>query len=264
MIKVGPAGSDGLGNLKGVQKVAEMGLDCMEVEFTYGVRMDLKTAQAVGALAKKNGILLSVHAPYYINLASDEKEKYAASRKRILDSCERAHALGARNVVFHAGFYQKRTAGQTYIKIKKAIGQMQKSIARKGWQVKLCPEITGKPSQFGSLTELLQLKKEIGCGITVDFSHLFARQQGEIDYAEILTKLPKRFHAHFSGIEYGNKGERKHIRTTKKFFEPLAGALIKRGVDITIINESPKPYEDAIMMKKVINKLELDISHHQH
>lgn len=136
---------------------------------------------------------------------------------------------------------------------------MQKSIARKGWQVTLCPETTGKPSQFGSLEELLRLRQQTGCGITVDFSHLYARQQGEIDYAKILTKLPKTFHAHFSGIEYGAKGERKHIRTTKTFFEPLARALIKRQANITIINESPKPYEDAIMMKKLIKKLEFEI-----
>ena len=262
MIKVGPAGSDGLGNLKGVQKTAEVGLDCMEVEFTYGVRMNLKSAKALGALAKEQGIILSVQATYYINLASDEKEKFDASIKRILDSCEKAHAMGARNVVFHAGFYQKRTAGQTYNLIKKAIGGMQKSITRNGWQIKLCPEITGKPSQFGSLTELLKLKKETGCGITVDFSHLYARQQGEIDYAKIIATLPEKFHAHFSGIEYGDKGERKHIRTTETFFEPLARALIKRRVDVTIICESPKPYEDAIMMKKLIKKLELDIFHH--
>ena len=258
MIRVGPAGSGGLGNLKGVQKAADMGLDCMEVEFTYGVRLDLKTAKAVGVLAKEKGIILSVHAPYYINLASDEKDKFDASRKRILDSCERAHAMGARNVVFHAGFYQKRTAGQTYDLIKKAIGGMQERIALKGWQVKLCPEITGKPSQFGSLEELMRLKQQTGCGITVDFSHLYARQQGEIDYAKTLKKLPQKFHAHFSGIEYGDKGERKHKRTTQKFFEPLARALIKCRVDITLINESPKPYEDAIMMKKLIMKLESD------
>jgi len=55
-----------------------MDLDCMEVEFTYGVRMGLKTAKEVGALAGEKGILLSVHAPYYINLATEEKEKLAA------------------------------------------------------------------------------------------------------------------------------------------------------------------------------------------
>lgn len=256
MIKVGPAGSDGLGNLKGVEKVAAMGLDCMEVAFTYGVRMDLKTAEAVGALAKKKGIILSAHAPYYVNLASEEKDKLIASRQRILDSCEKADAMGAQNVIFHAGFYQNRTVTQTYHLIKKEIVGLQEYVCKMGWKVRLCPEITGKPSQFGSLEELLRLKKETGCGITVDFSHLYARQQGDIDYARILSKLPKKFHAHFSGIEYGAKGERKHIRTTKKFFEPLARELIKRRVTVTIVNESPKPYEDARMMKKLILKLQ--------
>jgi len=252
MIKVGPAGSSGLGNLKGVNRVAEMGLDCMEVEFTYGVRMDPKSAKEVGALAREKGVLLSVHAPYYINLASEEKEKLAASKKRLLDSCQRAHAMGARNVTFHAGFYQTRTTGQTYERIKKAMVGLQKQIARRKWQVTLCPEVTGKPSQFGSLEELLRLKKETGCGITVDFSHLYARLQGDIDYAAILKKLPKKFHAHFSGIEYGPKGERKHIRTTQEFFEPLARELVKCNPDITIISESPKPYKDAVMMQRVI------------
>ena len=121
MIKVGPAGSGGFGNLKGVGKVAEMDLDCMEVEFTYGVRMDLETAKDVGALAKEKGIILSVHAPYYINLASDEAEKVTASKERILVSCERANAMGAQNVTFHAGFYQGRTPEKTYQLIKKAL-----------------------------------------------------------------------------------------------------------------------------------------------
>lgn len=255
MIRVGPAGSGGLGNLKGIQKAARMKLDCMEVEFTYGVRMSMDEAREVGALAKEKGLALSVHAPYYINLASDEKEKIVASKKRILDTCERAHVLGARNVVFHAGFYQKKTGAQTYRLIKKAILEIQRTITRNRWKVKLCPEITGKPSQFGSLEELLQLMQETGCGICVDFAHLYARQQGEIDYTQILKKLPKSFHAHFSGIAYGDKGERKHLNTTQKFFEPLAEALIKCNADVTLINESPRPHKDAAMMKRVLRGL---------
>ncbi len=264
MIKVGPAGSGGLGNLKGVSKVAEMDLDCMEVEFTYGVRMDLKTAKDVGALAKEKGIILSVHAPYYINLASNEQEKFVASKQRILDACERAHAMGARNVTFHAGFYQKRTPEKTFQLIKKALMDLKKNISKKRWQVTLCPEVTGKSSQFGSLEELLRLKKETDCGLTVDFSHLYARHRGDIDFDRILDRLPEKFHAHFSGIEYGEKGERKHVRTTEKFFAPLAKALIRRDLDITIINESPRPYEDAAMMKKVLQKLEMKSSNFSH
>ena len=255
MIKIGPAGSGGLGNLKGIQKVARMKLDCMEVEFTYGVRMSMDEAREVGALAKEKGIVLSVHAPYYINLASDEKEKVVASKKRILDSCDRAHVLGARHVVFHAGFYQKKTAAQTYRLIKKAILEIQRNITRNRWKVKLCPEITGKPSQFGSLEELLKLMQDTGCGICVDFAHLYARQQGEIDYTQVIKKLPKSFHAHFSGIAFGEKGERKHLNTTQKFFEPLAEALIKSKANVTLINESPQPYKDAAMMKRVLRGL---------
>ena len=255
MIRVGPAGSGGLGNIEGVKKVARMGLDCMEVEFTYGVRMSVDDAHKVGALAEDKGIILSVHAPYYINLASDDKAKIIASKKRILDSCERAHALGARCVVFHAGFYQKKTADQTYDLINKGILEIQKTIKEKKWQVRLCPEITGKPSQFGSIEEIKRLMRDTGCAITVDFSHLFARQQGKIDYAKVLNKLPKKFHAHFSGIEYGEKGERKHVVTQKKFFEPLARELVKRKLDITLINESPQPFKDAVMMKSVLRKL---------
>ena len=87
-------------------------------------------------------------------------------------------------------------------------------------------------------------------------SHLYARNRGDIDYGRILNKLPKKFHAHFSGIEYGDKGERKHIRTTESFFKPLATELVGRDLDISIINESPRPYEDAVMMKKVLQTLQ--------
>ena len=256
MIKIGPAGSGGLGNLKGIRRVARMKLDCMEVEFTYGVRMSLENAREVGALARAKGITLSVHAPYYINLASDEPAKVAASKQRILDSCQRAHALGAQNVMFHAGFYQKKAAEQTYALIKKAIVEILETLSQNKCKVQLCPETTGKPSQFGSLEELLKLKKETGCGICVDFAHLYAREQGEIDYAKILRKLPKKFHAHFCGIEYGPKGERKHLKTTVKFFKPLAEALLQANRDVTLICESPQPYKDAAMMKRVLLKLD--------
>ena len=206
--------------------------------------------------AREKGITLSVHAPYYINLASEEADKFAASKKRILDSCERAHGMGARNVVFHAGFYQKRSAEASYQSIKKALVDLQACISRSRWRIRLCPEVTGKPSQFGSLEELLRLRKETGCGITVDFSHIYARNRGSIDLNRILDQLPQKLHGHFSGIEFGEKGERKHIQTTEKSFRPLAAALVQRAIDITLINESPESYADAVMMKKVVQRLQ--------
>ena len=251
-ILIGPAGSGGRGHVKGLKEAANRGLDCMEIEFTYGVRMKPEMAETVGTLADELGIILSVHAPYYINLASYENDKIEASRRRILDSCHRAHIMGARKVVFHAGFYQKRTARETYRMIRREILSLQKQIQRADWQVILCPEITGKPSQFGSTAELLELMKDTGCGLTVDFAHLYARTLGTIDYGGTMSELPASFHAHFSGIEYTSKGEKKHIRTKPGHFKPLLAALTAHRKAVTLICESPKPFEDAAMMKQMV------------
>ena len=253
-IRIGPAGSDGRGYLKAITAIARMGLDCLEVAFTYGVRMKPEMAEAVGDLAAAHGIALSVHAPYYINLAAYEEEKIAASRQRILDSSHRAHLMGARQVVFHAGFYQKRPARETYRLIRDQVLTLQEEIQRAAWNVALCPEITGKPSQFGSTEELLALMADTGCGLTVDFAHLLARQQGQIAYDTLMPDLPDNLHAHFSGIEYTAKGEKKHLRLQPEDFRPLLDALRKHRKQATIICESPAPFEDAVMMKTMVEK----------
>ncbi|MBW2996416.1 TIM barrel protein [Candidatus Woesearchaeota archaeon] len=256
-ILFGHAGSGGLGNEEGVKHSKELGLDAMEVAFTYGVRMSNAEAKKVGQLAKELGIKLSVHGPYYINLASKEKAKLTASKKRILQSCERAHHLGASPVVFHAGFYQGRNPEDVYKIIKEQIQDLQKTIKKNKWKVKLAPETTGKPSQFAGLEDLLRLKKSTGCSICIDFAHLYARTQGKIDYNEIMKKIKhlSHIHCHFSGITFGSKGERSHKLLDKRFFNPLAKAIKKhKPKSITIINESPDVYGDAVKMKKWFGK----------
>lgn len=254
-IRIGPAGSNGRGHLAGLREAARLGLDGMEIEFTYGVRMPAAAAEDVGRFADSLGLFLSVHAPYYINLASDDPAKVEASRKRILDSCHRAHLMGARDVVFHAGFYQGKPADRTYDLIRNQLESLQCEIRRNGWAVMLCPETTGKSSQFGALAELQRLMKDTGCGITVDFAHLYARQQGDIDYDALQEQLPRSFHAHFSGIEFTAKGEKRHIRTRPTHFRPLAQALMHRAKQVTLICESPAPFKDAVMMKRMIRRL---------
>ena len=252
-ILLGPAGSSGLGNEEGVKKCRELGLEAMEVEFTYGVRMKNDEAKKVGELAKKLGISLSIHAPYYINLSSEEKAKISASKKRILDSCERGHYLGARYIVFHAAYYCKKSPEETYNAAKEAILDMQKKIAKNKWNVILCPETTGKAKQFGDLDELIKLSKETGCGICIDFSHLKARYNGKIDFDEVCRKIKplKNKTAHFSGIEYTEAGERRHIITKESEIRELFSYLKKHDISIRIINESPDPFGDCIKSKKI-------------
>ena len=252
-IYFGQAGSSGLGNLEGIKHSRELNLDAMELSFTHGIKMLNPLAKQCGKLAKEKKIKLSVHAPYYINLTSQEKEKITASKKRILMSCERAHHLGAKYVVFHGAYYQKQSLEECYNKVAEEIKDLNTTIKKNKWNVKLAPETTGKASQFGTVDELMKLKKETGCHLCIDFAHLFARNLGKIDYNEVFKKLKSlnHIHAHFSGINYGPKGERNHTPLNKTFFNPLAKAIKKhKPKSMTIINESPNTYPDAVKMKK--------------
>ena len=106
-ILIGPAGTGGSSE-KGFKRTKELGLDAVEIEFTYGVWMKKEEAVKICSLNKKLGLQFSIHAPYYINLASFERPKVHASKSRILKCCEIGHYLGAKYIVFHAGFYQKK------------------------------------------------------------------------------------------------------------------------------------------------------------
>lgn len=254
MIRLGTAGSPATSTLKGIKIIADSGLQTMEVEFVRGVKMSNSTAKEVGKAAKDYNIKLSVHAPYYINLNSEEKAKITASIKRILQSCERAHYLKAQYVVFHPAYYGKREKEETFNNVKKAMLEMQAAIKKKRWKVKLAPETTGKVNVFGSIEETLRLVKETKCSFCVDFAHIKARQ-GSINYSKVLKQFPKQMHCHFSGIEYTKKGERRHILTSKKETIELAKAILKRKANATIINESPDPLKDSLMAKKVFESL---------
>lgn len=249
IIRFGPAGIGGVNQaIDNLKEYAKHGFKAAEIEFTYGVYIKNKEdAKRIGDAAKKLGIMLSIHAPYYINLASIDKKKIEASKKRILDSCKIGNILGVKYIVFHPGFYGKLGKKECYALIKKQIQEMQKVIKSKGWKVKLAPETTGKKTQFGSLDEILKLVRETGCSFCIDFAHLLARE-GKIDYKEIFEKI-KNFnyiHSHFSGIEFTNKGERRHLITSESKLRELLGWIKSYNLSITIINESPMPFKDSI------------------
>ena len=252
-ILIGPAGSGG-SSPEGFEMIKEAGLDAVEIAFTHGIWMKKEAAVNIKKLNAKWGLKISIHAPYYINLAAFEKEKIGASKLRILKCCEMGHYLGAKYIVFHAGYYQKKDPDEIYNVIKEQIDDMMGFIKEKKWDVVLAPETTGKKTQFGDLDELLKLKKETGCHLTVDFSHLKARENGKIDYDDVMKKLKKigHVHSHFSGIEFGEKGEIRHLLTEDKDIKELFKYLKKYKLDITVINESPDPFGDAVKMKRIL------------
>ena len=263
-ILLGPGGTAGLGYEKGLLEAHRLGFTALECEFTHGISLSNEKAKEIGELARKYKITLSVHAPYFINLASAKKEKIAASKKRILDSCERAHYLGAKYVIFHAAYYCKRDKEEIYHAVKAEMLDMQKAIKKNKWNAVLAPETTGKPSQFGSLDELKRLSDETGCAVCIDFAHILARE-GSIDYKKILpiVKEIKQKTSHFSGINYGPSGEKNHEVTPSSEIEKLLKALVKHGISIAVINESPEPFKDSIKARDILERIAVTVKNKQ-
>jgi deoxyribonuclease-4 len=177
--------------------------------------------------------------------------------------------MGAHIAVFHPGFYGSLTPEAAFKTVEDACVDMLDQMKSMGiGGVALGLETTGKVSQFGTLEEIIQLCKQVGgCEPVVDFSHLFARAAGKIDYAEILDKLKplklKHLHSHFTSMEWtpakipGHGNERRHlpIKFNQPPFEPLAKEILKRKLSITLISESPVLEQDSLEMRRVLEKL---------
>lgn len=261
MILLGPAGNCAGNTADSINKLKEIGLDSQEIEFVYGVYMNNKEAEKIGKLANKLNIRLSVHAPYYVNLSSLKKETVEKSKRWILLSCERGHYLGAKRIVFHPGFYHDRDKRKVFEIIRNGIEELQSEIKKNKWKVKLAPEITGKKSAFGDLDEVLELAKKTKCSFCIDFAHLYARNNGRINYEDVLKKIKpfmgRVLHCHFSCIEFTDKGEKRHLdlEHEKPSFKELAKVLLKKRINANIICETPRQYLDSLDMKKIIEKI---------
>jgi deoxyribonuclease-4 len=262
MIKVGIAGVPlalkGKSTGEGIKYLSDIGLDALEVQFVRRVSMKEETALAVGEIARKSKIDLSVHAPYMINLASEDPTIISDSINRIKLSVDRANALGAQIVVFHSAYYTKKyTKGETFELVKDAcVGLLEYMNDAHITQTHLGVELLGRQSQFGTVEELQKLQQELPrVRPVIDFSHLHARCNGCLntveDFARVLRALSNRnhIHIHFSGIEFSKGNERRHLPVDLNQFKLLADALKQYGCDATIICESPLLEKDAAMMK---------------
>lgn len=254
----------------GIAHVRNLGLDAMELEFVRGVNLKPELAKKIKYVAKKHDVLLTAHAPYYINLNAAEKAKVEASKGRIVQSAERLYDAGGWSVVFHAGYYLKQPPESVYQRILKELRDIEKRLMEKGVKVWIRPELTGKPTQFGDLKEIVKLSEELEMVLpTIDFAHAHARNKGECnsteEWREMLAFMEDRLgrealdnmHIHMSGIEYTAKGERRHLplQESDMKWEDLLKVLKEFRVKGVVISESPNIEDDALLMKKKYEEL---------
>ncbi len=242
-----------------------MKLDGLEMEFVRGVTVNQQNKELVKKLSKEFGLVITAHGPYYINLNAQEKAKYYASIKRILDTARACHASGGYSITFHAAFYMGQDKKQVYKVVKTAMEDIISTLKSEKIDIWVRPELTGKATQWGDLDELIQLSKDVEMVMPcIDFAHLHARTVGEWntydEFCRVFEKIGnelgnnalENFHAHIAGIEYGPKGEKRHLDLEESDLEykELMRAFRDFNVKGAVICESPSIEDDAILLKK--------------
>jgi deoxyribonuclease-4 len=263
-----PHSSRAQSTINGIERVDELGLGCMEIEFVQGVKMGEGAARLVAEVASRTGVKLSAHAPYFINLNARELEKVRASQSRILQTARIASLCRARSVVLHPAYYLDDPPEVVYSTVKKYLAEVMSELRRENNPVSIRLEVTGKPSQFGTLKEVLNLSTELeGVSPCLDFAHWHARTGKSNSYAEfagILLRVRGRLgraalenmHIHVSGIRYGQKGERNHLNLEESDFRyiELLSALKDYDVGGMLICESPNLEEDARLLQETYDR----------
>ncbi len=264
-----PHSAETRSTVSGIEQIRELGLGCMEMEFVQGVRMGAESARLVAEAATKNGVKLSAHGPYYINLNAREPAKIKASQDRILQTARVAAWCGAGSITFHAAFYLDDPPEKTYSTVKYHLGEVISQLKKEGNRVQVRPEIMGKPSQFGTLDEVFQLCNELeGVAPCIDFAHWHARTGKYNSYPEFIAILQQLeeslgrtalddMHIHISGISFGARGELKHLNLKDSDFQYTEFLQALKDYDARgiVICESPNLEEDALLLQTTYNTL---------
>lgn len=247
-----------------VHHIKRLGLGALELGWVRSVRVTDETCLAIREAVKETGVLLSIHAPYYINLNGDAAE-WPKSRARLMAAAHYGNLAGATEIIFHPGSYQEKSPSDA---VSIAINRLQGCVSELRQEnnfVTLRPETMGRAGQLGTLEETLEISKAIkGVQPCVDFAHLHARAgDGRMNsYAEWKTVLElykkelgidalQNMSCHLSGIEYGPRGEKHHLilEEADLKIEELFKALGDAGAGGRLLSESPNLEEDALVFK---------------
>ncbi len=196
-----------------------LNLDVIELQCTYGIRMKEEQALLYKELADNHHIMMTIHAPYYVCLASTKKETVERSQLEIKKAYELAKLLGVTRIIFHpGGGYEERKEG-----LEQLIRALNEIAPDLDPSIHLYPEIGGKVAQLGSLDEIIEICKRVDIAYPcIDLAHLHARELGSMkskeDILKVFDKIEKELgkeklqqtHFHVYPVDYTDKGEKVH------------------------------------------------------
>ena len=258
------------GSVGAIQFSRSIGLGVLELGWVRAVRISEDACRAIHSAALENDVLLSIHAPYFINLNADDEE-WPRSRKRLMDAAYYGWLAGATDIIFHPGSYFGKPPEEVLPLVITRLRGCSMELRSRAVEVTLRPETMGKQAMLGSLQDTLRMSQEIeGVLPCLDLAHLHARagdgsvnsldewrRQLEIYAAQLGEDALQRLHIHLSGIAYSEKGEREHlpIADADLDMDAILAALKEFGCAGRILCESPIMEEDALYLMQRWNDL---------
>ncbi len=245
----------------GIRRVAELGLNAMELEFVRGISLSREAAAKAREVSRELGVVLTAHAPYYINLLSDKEEVRRASVERIVESAKVAYIAGAWSVVFHPGYYGRYGPREAVKIVRETLERVAETLKSMGVRIWVRPETMGGLAEVGSLEEVLSIVEGLDMALpAIDFAHIYARSIGRVNdpdgFRRVLEEVERRLggealrnsHVHMSGMEFGERGERAHRNFDESEFNWRAAVEVLKefGVEGVVISESPNLEDDAL------------------
>ncbi len=247
-----------------------VGLGGMEYQAVRAIPKNEKLLTWIRDEAEANDIALSLHAPYAINLASEDEAKRKASMERIIGAARSASKMGAKHVTFHPGYYGKLGRENALRLALSSLDEIVRKMKDEGLEIELGPETMGKPSQLGSLDDVLTMAESVDLVVpTIDFAHIHVREGGCLkskeDYSKVLDEIERRLGTlnglviHFTEVEptKSGYGERMHHELGSGYgpeFKYLAMLMAERGVRWLVISESPLLERDSLKMKRTYER----------
>jgi len=247
--------------------LASLGLNWLELECTYGVKMPHSQATDYKRVADENGIGMSIHAPYYCVLCSANPETVKRSKQDLIKAFGLAAMLGVNRIVFHPGHPCRDDRTEALDMIVDALNTIK--LHRPDGLV-ICPEVGGKKKQLGSLDDLIYICDRIDYARPcLDLAHLHAREGGSLTSSQAIvdrlnyieSKLGRAHleegYFHVYPVTVNDHGEKEHCA----FFDagpyyPLAEHFIEaikvKGIVPTVVCEAKNSQEHgAMLMKKL-------------
>lgn len=274
MLRIGPSGNSNAfyaSGRKHTYQEAEflhgLGLNAFEYSFGRGVSMSDETAERIKTEFEKYDIAISAHAPYYTNFANPDSEMIKKSIGYVLQSISAVNKMGGERVVVHPAACGKATRETAVAAAAKNLELLAQAVD--GAHCKVCLETMGKLNQIGTVEEVVSF-----CTIheafypCFDFGHINSYTRGGIkgkdDYRRILDytieKLgfdkASQMHVHFSKIQYGDKGEIRHLTFEDAQYgpeyAPLAELIDEYRMSPYVVCESNGTMsDDAAVMKNM-------------